>query len=188
MILNSMNMLTPPTFLDFEASSLSPDSYPIEVAWSNEDDSIECYLIQPKSEWTDWDEYAEHEIHGIRREQLFDEGIPVESVISKMSEKLANKIVHVDGFFFDIFWCQRLFSSNGYLERIPFELKPFENLLSTYFKHSSRSLSEEIGSVEEQLRIIYPTKHRAADDIRFLKAVFQEIQNRVNSTTNSNHF
>lgn len=34
-------------FVDFEASSLNPDSYPIEVAWSIPDDSIESHLISP---------------------------------------------------------------------------------------------------------------------------------------------
>ena len=34
-------------FLDFEASSLSDDSYPIEVGWAGEDGSTEQHLIRP---------------------------------------------------------------------------------------------------------------------------------------------
>jgi len=58
-----------PRFLDIEASSLSNSSYPIEIAWSDENENIESYLINPEliEEWTDWDFYSEHEIHGISR-------------------------------------------------------------------------------------------------------------------------
>ena len=42
-------------FLDFEASSLSKDSYPIEVGWAGEDGSTEAHLIRPAPDWTDWD-------------------------------------------------------------------------------------------------------------------------------------
>lgn len=46
-------------FLDFEASSLSKQSYPIEVAWVFEDGRSEEYLIRPAPIWTDWDSAAE---------------------------------------------------------------------------------------------------------------------------------
>jgi hypothetical protein len=35
------------TFLDFEASSLSDESYPVEVAWVFEDGHAESHLIRP---------------------------------------------------------------------------------------------------------------------------------------------
>ena len=46
-------------FLDFEASSLSDDSYPIEVGWVFEDGRTEAHLIRPAPAWTDWDPAAE---------------------------------------------------------------------------------------------------------------------------------
>ena len=36
-----------PSFIDFEASSLTVKSYPIEVAWNLEDGTIESHLISP---------------------------------------------------------------------------------------------------------------------------------------------
>jgi hypothetical protein len=50
-------------FLDFEASSLSDRSYPVEVAWVFQDGRSESHLIRPATEWTDWDDEAEA-IHG----------------------------------------------------------------------------------------------------------------------------
>ena len=60
-----------PSFIDFEASSLSDKSYPMEVAWSLSDGSIEARLISPEgiSQWTDWSKDAQA-VHGIRREDL----------------------------------------------------------------------------------------------------------------------
>lgn len=56
-------------FLDFEASSLSKRSYPIEVAWVFEDGRSESHLIRPAPGWDDWDDAAEA-IHHITRAQL----------------------------------------------------------------------------------------------------------------------
>jgi hypothetical protein len=60
-------------FLDFEASSLSKQSYPIEVAWVFEDGESEEYLIRLAPLWTDWDPAAEA-IHHIRRATLLADG------------------------------------------------------------------------------------------------------------------
>jgi len=66
-----------PRFLDIEASSLSNISYPIEIAWFDGQGNIESYLISPNpiGEWTDWDYYAQHEIHGISRAMCSEKGI-----------------------------------------------------------------------------------------------------------------
>ena len=40
-------------FLDFEASSLLPGSFPIEVAWVDETGQGESYLIRPHEGWLD---------------------------------------------------------------------------------------------------------------------------------------
>jgi hypothetical protein len=70
-------------FLDFEASSLSDDSYPVEVAWVFEDGRSQSFLIRPAPTWTDWDPMAQA-IHGITREQLLAEGSPHEEVARRM--------------------------------------------------------------------------------------------------------
>ena len=70
-------------FLDFEASSLSKDSYPIEVGWVFEDGTGDAALIHPAPGWTEWDDSAEA-IHGISRDTLQRDGQPVGTVCARM--------------------------------------------------------------------------------------------------------
>lgn len=70
-------------FLDFEASSLSRESYPVEIGWVFEDGSGEGHLLRPAPGWTEWDPRAAA-IHGISRERLEREGEPVERVCAAL--------------------------------------------------------------------------------------------------------
>jgi len=74
-------------FLDFEASSLSKRSYPIEVAWVFEDGRTESHLIRPAPEWEDWDAAAEA-IHGIARAHLLAQGDDHLAVAQRMVDEL----------------------------------------------------------------------------------------------------
>lgn len=78
-----------PTFIDFEASSLSPDSYPIEVAWNHSDGSVENHLISPAdvSEWTDWSVRLQ-EVHGLTRRELIERGKSPSWVSQRMKESI----------------------------------------------------------------------------------------------------
>jgi hypothetical protein len=104
-------MVKLPCFIDFEASSLAVESYPIEVAWSLEDGSIESHLINPQQvvAWTDWDPKSE-EIHGIRREQLITEGETPCAVCCRMNDQLSGKVLYSDAPRFDRRWLFKLFS------------------------------------------------------------------------------
>ena len=75
-------------FLDFEASSLAKNSYPIEVAWVWESGAEESWLIRPNDDWTDWDEAAAA-IHRIPRETLVSQGQPPTVVAARMIDVLA---------------------------------------------------------------------------------------------------
>lgn len=75
-------------FLDFEASSLADDSYPIEVAWVFEDGRSEAHLIAPAPEWTDWDVKAEA-IQGIARAELVARGTRAAQVAARMVAELS---------------------------------------------------------------------------------------------------
>ena len=73
-------------FVDFEASSLTQDSFPIEVAWVGENGIGEAHLIRPAEAWlrtvrtgTAWSKASEA-VHGISLKQLIDEGEPVDAV------------------------------------------------------------------------------------------------------------
>lgn len=74
-------------FLDFEASSLSDRSYPIEVGWVFADGACESHLIRPAPGWIEWDPAAEA-LHGITREDLRGQGSSHEVVARRMVEVL----------------------------------------------------------------------------------------------------
>jgi hypothetical protein len=99
-------------FLDFEASSLSKNSYPIEVAWVFEDGASEAWLIRPAPAWTEWDARAEA-IHGIRRALLEREGEPHDRVAARMVEALAGHDLLASAPSWDGKWLSTLLRAAG---------------------------------------------------------------------------
>jgi len=104
--------LKQPLFIDFEASSLNMDSYPIEVAWSLEGGSIESHLINPDEvkSWTDWEEESQA-IHGISKDTLSSRGKHPKWVAKRMNEVLAGKVLLSNAYEFDLDWCETLFKA-----------------------------------------------------------------------------
>lgn len=100
-------------FLDFEASSLSKTSYPIEIGWVFEDGSAEGHLIKPAPSWTDWDERAAA-IHGIAREQLVAEGKPHDEVCRRMVEVLTDHALYASAPSWDGKWLSVLLRGSGF--------------------------------------------------------------------------
>jgi hypothetical protein len=99
-------------FLDFEASSLSKGSYPIEVGWAGEDGSTEAHLIRPAPDWTDWDASAEA-IHGISRQTLLEDGEPHDAVARRVLEALGPHEVYVTAPSWDGMWLSKLLRAAG---------------------------------------------------------------------------
>ena len=99
-------------FLDFEASSLSDRSYPVEVAWVFQDGRSESHLIRPATEWTDWDDEAEA-IHGITRERLVSEGQPHDDVAARMVEALGGHDLFASAPSWDGKWLSVLLRGAG---------------------------------------------------------------------------
>lgn len=99
-------------FLDFEASSLSDDSYPIEVAWVFQDGRSESHLIAPAATWTDWDPKAEA-IHGIERQRLVAEGEPHDVVANRMVEALSGHDLFASAPSWDGKWMSVLLRGAG---------------------------------------------------------------------------
>ncbi|WP_375452134.1 transcriptional regulator [uncultured Devosia sp.] len=100
-------------FLDFEASSLSKQSYPIEVGWVLEDGTGEGHLIRRAPEWHDWDNKAEA-LHGISREQLLRDGTPHELVCARLIEIFAGNIVYASAPSWDGHWLSMLLRAAGH--------------------------------------------------------------------------
>ena len=99
-------------FLDFEASSLARNSYPIEVAWVFQDGRSETHLIAPAADWTDWDEESQA-IHGITRDTLVARGEPVSSVATRMIEALTDHDLFASAPSWDGKWLSTLLRAAG---------------------------------------------------------------------------
>ena len=100
-------------FLDFEASSLGKDSYPIEVAWIFEDGRSRSMLIRPAEAWTDWSFEAER-VHGLARRQLEAEGVPVDQVADEMIKALGGQELHASAPSWDGKWLSVLLRAAGH--------------------------------------------------------------------------
>jgi hypothetical protein len=107
-------MKTPPDrptyFIDFEASGIAPDSYPIEVAVVYPGGEFQA-LIQPAPYWDHWSHDAE-DMHGISREQLLQEGRPALEVAMLMNELFGGKNLCSD-VPTDCFWLEVLYEAAG---------------------------------------------------------------------------
>jgi hypothetical protein len=99
-------------FLDFEASSLGKQSYPIEVAWVFEDGSAEAWLIRPAPGWTDWGDTAAA-IHGIARSLLETEGVSHDAVARRMIEALSGHDLLASAPSWDGKWLSTLLRAAG---------------------------------------------------------------------------
>jgi hypothetical protein len=99
-------------FIDFEASSLRKNGFPIEVAWAFEDGTSESHLIRPAPGWRDWDEEAEA-IHHISRELLAGEGEPHEEVARRMVDALSGHDLYASAPSWDGKWLSALLRAAG---------------------------------------------------------------------------
>ncbi len=99
-------------FLDFEASSLSKHSFPIEVAWVFEDGRSKSRLIKPKAGWIDWSQDAQS-IHGISRELLETEGTELNAVAAEMMSELAGHALYASSPSWDGKWLSVLLRGAG---------------------------------------------------------------------------
>lgn len=99
-------------FLDFEASSLGKNGYPIEIGWVFEDGRCENHLIRPAPDWTDWSDEAEA-IHHISRDTLIDEGTPHEIVARRMVDQLTGHDLLASAPSWDGKWLSALLRAAG---------------------------------------------------------------------------
>lgn len=99
-------------FLDFEASSLGKDSYPIEVGWVFASGREESYLIRPAPSWTDWSAESEA-THHLMREQLLAEGTPHDEVAKRMLAILSGHALFATAPSWDGQWLSKLLRGAG---------------------------------------------------------------------------
>ena len=108
-------------FVDLEASSLLPESFPIEIAWVFEDGTGESHLIRPADNWLDvsgdhlgWSAESE-QIHGISLETLLRDGEPADVVARRAAAVLSvsKVLTFSDSPPSDGYWLQKLLDVGG---------------------------------------------------------------------------
>lgn len=128
-------------FLDFEASSLTKHSYPIEIAWVFEDGRSRTFLIRPAPGWTDWSAKAEA-IHGIPRELLEHEGAEITVIVQEMMETLIGADLVASAPSWDGKWLSALLRSGG-LPRHTLRLRKSDEAFREAARASNAALTEE---------------------------------------------
>lgn len=105
-----------PIFIDFEASSLSSDSWPIEVGLStatSERVATWSSLIRPRATWS-MDAWSPQSawVHGIALADL-QEAPPADLVAAEVVARIAGRVLVSDAPEFEIRWLRRLLETCG---------------------------------------------------------------------------
>ena len=152
--------------MDFEASGLSPLSYPIEVGLTNKNIHYQT-LIYPMKHWTHWCTKAQ-DVHSISENQLLQKGKKSIDVARELNTLIDKDTVYCDSVWWDRFWCNVLFSDNGIHQN--FEIRDIKEILMTseplmvsYI--NAKTVLEKSGD----FRV-----HRALDDAKIIHASLKE--------------
>jgi hypothetical protein len=185
-------------FVDVEASSLSPRSYPIEIGWIFADGASEGHLIVPHEDWLDWDPCAQ-DVHGLSRRHLFRSGRPGPFVAERIIAALVGCRVFSDAPAQDNFWLSRLFDAVG--SSVSIRLEPLEQLFGEMARSllvsvrddksrppgeralAIRLLMDDIREALEAARgtatIVAPKQHRAIKDARRLREAWIAFEQKL---------
>ncbi|HBK92361.1 MAG TPA: transcriptional regulator [Parvularcula sp.] len=157
----------PPTagiaFIDFEASGLGPQSWPIEVGWSLDDGVTESFLISPAPDWpmTAWDGKAER-LHGITPRMLADLGLDAAATCERLDAALAGRTVYSDAPDWDSFWMLRLYQAAR--RRCAIKLEDFARAMPPLTPDQKAKLLQQADRLA-------PRRHRAAEDALHLRMI-----------------
>lgn len=153
-------------FVDFEASSLSKQSYPIEVGWVWEDGREEGYLIRPAPGWVEWDDSAEA-IHGISRELLAHEGEPHDRVCERVIAAFEGNEVYASAPSWDGHWLSMLLRAAGHPRHL-LRLKSSEEAFIAKARLEGAAEAQAVARVAAARALIgqAPAAHRAIADAR----------------------
>lgn len=146
-------MECPQWFVDFEASGIAPDSYPIEIAVVSMDAEYQA-LIRPARYWTHWSWDAQ-DMHGISREALRADGLDPGVIATELNTKFHGARLCSDSPQ-DGFWLDTLYEAAGVDPS--FVLLPLESFVG-------RSVASEICQMTPSIRA-----HRSLPDATGLMA------------------
>jgi len=146
-------------FLDFEASSLDSDSYPIEIGWVGEDGQGESYLIQPHWSWRGWSKPSER-VHQISQDMLHT-ATPADTVARRAQSVLSNSLIISDQPEFEQYWLETLMRVIG---APPFRVSSIHSLVGQEIKRVIAAIPAEPNSREwhRQARMLLDEAETAA--------------------------
>lgn len=159
-----------PCFLDVEATGFGPESYPIEIAWSDDHGEIHRCLIDPTpiAAWTSWSDEAER-VHGIDRERLVRNGWAPDYVATRLSDDLRGRTVYTDAPDYDARWVGTLFSAVG--KPLPFRFDHVDELLLGIVRRSDDAVWQAMVRIDElkrEVAAVSSGKHSAGYDVGYL--------------------
>lgn len=175
-------------FLDFEASSLGKESYPIEVGWIFASGQEESHLIRPAPAWTDWSAESEA-THHLTRAQLDAQGTPHDVVARRMLDVLSGHALFATAPSWDGQWLSKLLRGAGlprhalrlqdtdvaHVEAITRILREAGVPDNTLAGHAERILAEARRKDEAK----GDPDHRALADAKRELRVWRDVQSRA---------
>lgn len=170
-MINKDDSIYPIAILDFEASSLSSKSYPIEAGWA----VIEITgtitpgggLIRPIASWTDWSNKAES-LHGLSRALIEAHGISPRELVASINKAVAGMQVLSADPDYEIYWADRLFAAAG--ERRTWSIASLHELLSRLSLARSAATRAWLSDA-----LAAPRPHRAQADAEHLAMLLSAL-------------
>ncbi len=159
--------------LDFEASSLLPGTYPIEVGvcrWVGPGQPLEGWstLIKPTAKWVELGVWSPDSalVHGIAREDL-EAGLEPQAALERLNSIIGFRgHALVDGGEHDVRWLNMLVGAS--LDRAIFRLSDFD--------HVALRLEREGYARVVRYLDLTPVPHRALDDaVRLMRALAEGL-------------
>ena len=186
-------------FLDFEASSLLPGNFPIEVAWVDEHGIGEGHLIRPALGWLSpskwqWDSVSAT-VHGITIGMLEKDGEDASMVARRLAEAVGSGPAYSDAPSYDGHWLDMLLEQGGIEGVVSLSsvrdaygmacLPLFERLPKTpgivkgaRWAAETMRMRQVVKAAEDE-EAERPRVHRALDDALALWRTWHDIRDRV---------
>lgn len=140
--------MTELNIIDFEASSLSGRSYPIQVGVVMNDGREYMAYIKPISKWIDWNPLSE-KIHNISRDYIESYGEEAINVAHELNNLIGTDTVFCDGGVYDFHWCNALYNGVNIKRTWSIESITVEDLfVETHWNLYMNHYAKELGFTE----------------------------------------
>ncbi|TCV88558.1 MULTISPECIES: hypothetical protein [Methylomonas] len=153
------------------------NSYPIEIAWYDQNGNIESHLINPYTvdDWIDWD-YNAQQIHGISRKLCGEQGVHPKFLCHRMNQSIQpGETIYADGIPFDDWWIETLYSVGSSAGFAEFNIVHSDSLmlpLLTTIEDDSNKRRRLYEQLKLDARKKVGGRHRARIDVQYLIELF----------------